>query len=819
MADKTSIMHEAQKYLAKGQVDKAISEWEKLVHEYPDGNTYNVIGDLYLKKGDKKGAVDSFHKAASFFRAEGFMLKALALYKKVLNINNSDFEALYALGQLSEEKGLATDAIKYYLAAADGQSKEGKKDRLLEIYEKILSLSPSNIPLRNKVAEIFLKEGLKSSATKEYLVIAGLYDEKGDAEKSVEYFRKVADIQPLNRDAVLGIGYVYEKTGKMAEALGHMREATVLFHTDSEILLRYSELCLKAGRREEAVAGVEKVREQDPGNTRAAMLLGDIFLDAGQKDKAWTEYLPVIDDMIMREKYEDAVRVLEDFREIDPLECGKRLVSLHRQLGHDTPVSAELVNLGDALRQRDLVEEALNCYREALGITPEEPGIRSRINELEAPRTPEPVVPEEAPETQVFPDGLPGEEEEQTGDPHQAKTVAEVLTEADILCRYGLPGEAIKLLETVKLRDPRNIDLHLKLMALYREVSDTESATTECLVLSELFKRAGDDESSAKMLKEAFELSPEDPRLAGRGPNASSGPEIEPVVGAAQTGADLADYAEEIAEADFYHRQGLVQEAFQILDKLHNLFPENAEIREKLESLGQSQEEAKGQEYSRVGEPDPQEEADSDRAAVSGNDLKQEEVLGNNGFEDLSITDEDLVDAQEMPEPALDNDVLEIFHEFKKGLEKELGDQDSETHYNLGIAYKEMGLIDDAIKEFQSASEDPKKAVPSSTMLGVCYMEKGLFSLAVQILEKAIAGMDKGHESYWPISYDLAEAYEKSDREKEALDLYTQVFGWNAQFRNVSDKISRLKTASENTAGQEPKRDKIKSRKDRVSYL
>ena len=127
MADKTSIIKEAQKYLSKGQIDKAIAVWERLVRESPDGNTYNTVGDLYLKKGDRKNAIESFHRAASFFRDEGFTLKALALFKKVLNLNPADSDALIALGQLSEEKGLATDAIKYYLAAADSLSKEGKK--------------------------------------------------------------------------------------------------------------------------------------------------------------------------------------------------------------------------------------------------------------------------------------------------------------------------------------------------------------------------------------------------------------------------------------------------------------------------------------------------------------------------------------------------------------------------------------------------------------------------------------------------------------------------------------------------------------------
>jgi tetratricopeptide (TPR) repeat protein len=188
-------------------------------------------------------------------------------------------------------------------------------------------------------------------------------------------------------------------------------------------------------------------------------------------------------------------------------------------------------------------------------------------------------------------------------------------------------------------------------------------------------------------------------------------------------------------------------------------------------------------------------------------------------YEVFSLSDSDLVDAQEMPEPALDDDVLEIFQEFKKGLEKELGDEDSETHYNLGIAYKEMGLIDDAINEFQTSRNDPKRFIQSSTMLGICYMEKGLYTLAIDVLSKAVSGLKDKDDAYWAINYDLAEAYEKNNNLKEALDLYTAVYGWNAKFRDVSDKMNRVQAQAPKAAEKETTKEKPKERKDRVSYL
>ena len=90
-----------------------------------------------------------------------------------------------------------------------------------------------------------------------------------------------------------------------------------------------------------------------------------------------------------------------------------------------------------------------------------------------------------------------------------------------------------------------------------------------------------------------------------------------------------------------------------------------------------------------------------------------------------------------------------------------------------------------------------------------------MFSLAIDILSKAIKEVSDKDESYWALKYELADAYEKNNNLREALDLYTEVFGWNAKFRNVSEKMSQIKTRS--LKGSEG--EKSKTKKDRVSYL
>jgi tetratricopeptide (TPR) repeat protein len=758
MSDKSAIIKEAQKYLARGQMDKAIAEWEKLIKESPDGNTYNTIGDLYLKKGDKTNAIDSYHKAAACFRDEGFALKALALYKKVLNLNQADAVSLLALGELNEGKGLVTDAIKFYLAAADSFTKEGKKEKILEIYDKILNLSPGNIPLRNKVIEIYLKENLTQEAAKQYFQIANLYSEKHEAQRAIEYYQKALAINPVNKETILDLNAAYEKAGNLKQATEQMKEAATLFPQDTEVLIRAAEIHAVAELFDQAKLYLAQSKELEPANIRARRLLGEVYVKEGRNDLAWVEYLPVLDEMLLEENYDDAIKILESFKEVDPVETGKRLVSLYMQLGDQGRAFQQLTSLGRIFIGQNKLREALNCFKEALRTDPENEELKQEVIELEKQL---------------------GKEQITVG---AEKTVEEALIEADIYLRYGLYENARDILVSFKEKEPANTDIHMRLKTLFIDTGDKEQAVAECILLAELYEKQGDWKERDQILREAREIYPEDPRLL-----TITTPEAyaeEAVAGTAEK-PSFEEYSEEVAEADFYSRQGLIDEARAIFERLQTLFPENQIIRQKLESLGLTPQGGEQEEYIAAG--------------------KEE-----------TISPEEMLEAETLiTEPALDSDVMDIFNEFKKGLEKELQEEDYETHYNLGIAYKEMGLIDDAIREFQASLKDPKRFIHSSNMLGVCYIEKGLYPLAIDVLNNAIEKMEDRGEAYWAMKYDLAEAYAKNGHAKEAFELYMQVYGWNSKYRAVAEKIDQIRGALEEGSGQK----KPKDRKDRVSYL
>lgn len=739
MPDKSLIIKEAQKYLSRGQIDKAIEEWEKLVKDYPDGNVYNTIGDLYLKKGDKKAAIDFYHKSANFFRTEGFSLKALALYKKIINLNISDSAALIALGELSEEKGLATDATKYYLAATDSLLKENKKNEIVDIYKRIINLSPANIPLREKIAGLFLKEGLTHDALAEYLNIAKYYEANGNLELAKDYLNRAFEINPSDRDTLRCLADLMERAGVTSEAIKYLERLISICPDDSEFLVKCAMLLKNSGKYGDALNYISRAIKLEPANIELYRLSGEIYLLLNDRSKAWDSFKKVIDNLIEEKKTDEALEIIEQFRDIAPLEIGKLQISLYRTKGDREGEFQSLLFVADLLYDQGLQEEAIGLYRDALKIHPDDLNLKRLLAERE-------VKPSEAEE----------------------KTTEELLIDADIFIRYSLFDEARAILEELKVKDPMNIEVHRRLKSLYIDSGDKEQAVTECLILSEIFGRLGEIDRRDSFLKEAFEISPDDPRLKER----------MALIEEQRKPESLDDYAEELAEAEFYIRQGLQEDALRIYERLLNIFPDNEELLNKVESL---------------------------QGTISLQPSKPSKIEP----EQIEPQTHETLDIEEIVEPQLDSEVLGIFEEFKKGLEKEVEPEDIETHYNLGIAYKEMGLIDDAIREFQTSRNDPRFYVQSMTMLGICYMEKGLYPIAIKAFKDALDNIEAKDESYWGALYDLAAAHEKNGDLKIAFDLFTDIYGWNSKFRDVGDRLNQLKSALE----KEP------SKKDRVSYL
>jgi tetratricopeptide (TPR) repeat protein len=137
----------------------------------------------------------------------------------------------------------------------------------------------------------------------------------------------------------------------------------------------------------------------------------------------------------------------------------------------------------------------------------------------------------------------------------------------------------------------------------------------------------------------------------------------------------------------------------------------------------------------------------------------------------------------------------EIFREFKKGVEQQLSPEDYETHYNLGIAYKEMSLTDEAISEFQRAAKSPQYAVECCSMLGLCFLEKGLPQLAIKWYRKGLDTPGIREEDRLGLQYDLANLYADLGDRENAYRTFLEIYGSNASFRDVGERLKELAPA------------------------
>jgi len=145
-------------------------------------------------------------------------------------------------------------------------------------------------------------------------------------------------------------------------------------------------------------------------------------------------------------------------------------------------------------------------------------------------------------------------------------------------------------------------------------------------------------------------------------------------------------------------------------------------------------------------------------------------------------------------------DLSEMFSELRHELEEEAiaGDDDPETHYNMGVAFREMGLLDEAIAELQRVctaidhGHAFSQSIQTYTWLAQCFLDKGVPDAAIRWYEKAlnIPGLD--NESRLALHYELGSACEQAHNKKQALHHFTYVFGANIDYRDVAERIQAL---------------------------
>ncbi len=169
MALKENILDRAQKYIVKGYFDKAAAEYRAAIELDPKDISIRLrLGDLFVKLGNKAEAIKEYMEAAKANAQRGFNLKAIAVFKQVLKLDEANLDVHNRLAELYAKQRLIVDAISEYTYIMGAFEKKGKTNDVIELLKKMADIDAENAGIRLKLAEYYQRLGFDKDALAEY---------------------------------------------------------------------------------------------------------------------------------------------------------------------------------------------------------------------------------------------------------------------------------------------------------------------------------------------------------------------------------------------------------------------------------------------------------------------------------------------------------------------------------------------------------------------------------------------------------------------------------------------------------------------------
>ena len=317
--------------------------------------------------------------------------------------------------------------------------------------------------------------------------------------------------------------------------------------------------------------------------------------------------------------------------------------------------------------------------------------------------------------------------------------------------------------------------------------------------------------------------------------------EPDPIVVLGDTeGDDDQVMADDVAEAEFYLSQGMLDEAHAVLRRMQVRSPDHPAVSALVEQIERA---AESSAFVTV-PPAPAAESDPAPPAaeeeglpVSEPTLAMEldpaltqgapaftvmEVAPDDapaGFVNLGaeLNEEFLADEAGISLPGGEPLVDGLLAEGQGAVGEQLDEQDCETHYNLGIAYKEMELYDEAIQEFRLIAQEPKRVLECADLVGLCFLAKGQPEQAIRDLEAGLAIEGHAPEAYHSLRYDLGTALEAVGDLPRALEQLGRLEAESGGFRDVAARVQALRARIQPT--QAPATQRQAARKKKISFI
>jgi len=510
--NKAKMQREAEKFVIQGKISQAIAEYQKIIKIDPeDVLTLNTIGDLCLRMGKPQEASAHFSQVADHYVRNNFLLKAIAVYKKILGCDPQNVAVHTTLASLYAKQGLNVEARNEFLRVAEICTSDGKSADARLAYEKVAELDPTNIPAQLKLSEINLQEGSKEKAHSFLVAAARAQAKSGDSAAALNSFERALELKADDLKTMAGLLDASIKTGNVARGLEQLKKSLDSGFESIELLEMLANAYLANNDTENASLMLRRVIALNESRYSLYLELQKKLMERKDMDAAATCLDPVIPILIEKRATK---HVIEAYKSIlakvpDHLPSLTRLAELYSAANDKSSYLATLDKICGDYMERGLHKEALGSLEKILQATPtSDKHLRMHRQAFETvfpgiPYTspvPTENVPASAAANRALEEAAPAEGGVAAADP--------ALVEADLLLNYGMKDKALELLRGAEVKDPSDVRVRLRLLSLYKENNQISLAAEECLYLALAHRKLGDEEAAQKYIDEAGRLDP-----------------------------------------------------------------------------------------------------------------------------------------------------------------------------------------------------------------------------------------------------------------------------------------------------------------------
>ena len=811
-------------YAAQGFTVKAIAMYKKLTKLRPSVESVLKLADLYSQQGLQNDARAQYLLVAEQFLRSGQLEQTARIFQKVLEIDPENCNMQVRLADVYVRLERKDEARKLLLRAAETFHGRGAKKETEEVLLRVLELDPNN---------------------KQALLLRGnMALEAGNADLAIQSLEKISGLD-AHPEGLRQLTQAYLQVGRTVEA-GPLAKQLFALHQDASGISAYADALLKAGEYDEALriyqqyadrlltgdgaAGVlenlygclEHVKENAASlevlrhiyeRTADKFRLGEIAeLEAklceqsGDLRKARDLYLQLTElEPSNPTNSENYNRLLVQLGSSNAREDGQKPVAIEDlnttapQLdqGHPEEVSAELrraLTDADLFASYNMCSKAIAALEAALTKAPNDAVLNRRLAALYAREARFANAAQCCERLQ----GLYS----QGGFSEYAEKYAELSSKYR---RQAVVEEPVPQMEHVT-----------EAPAVETPVSETrayEAPAPEAPTYSEAVV--------SPTLEAEQEID-----ISGEWEKAYSPEEASPLNTQQEQTTPSQVSSERLEEIQFYIQHGLLEEAQAAIVKCETEFPSRPELALLREQLAArlAPKEAPAQPTQRatagtlgelaadlelalgenLGAPAVMHPEQASMAAAAGATGSSAATMSISPpvVEPIITPSADDVRGKATSSHGADSELAEIFSEFKEGLEEGGATQteDPETHYNLGVAFKEMGLLDEAIGELQKVCQAVERGqsfthvMQAFTWLAQCFLEKGVPQAAIRWYEKALKLPGIDEEARVALHYELASAFESANNKPAALTHFMEVYGSNIDYRDVAERIKALKS-------------------------